>query len=81
MQQQSEAEKHVAEIKNDDNSDYTKEENDVLLPGTTLFVKNLSFRTTDEGLRNKFESRFRVRSATVSKKLGDFFSMFVAPWI
>ncbi|VDK79849.1 unnamed protein product [Litomosoides sigmodontis] len=69
VQLQAETEKHVAEIENEDNGDYAKEEDGILLPGTTLFVKNLSFKTTDEGLKNKFESRFRVRSATVSRKL------------
>ncbi|CAG9540195.1 unnamed protein product, partial [Cercopithifilaria johnstoni] len=66
--EQAEAEKRIAEIRNENNNDDTKEEDDALLPGTTLFVKNLSFKTTDEGLKNKFESRFRIRSATVSKK-------------
>lgn len=70
MQQQAEIEKHIPEIRNEDNNDDVKEEDDLLLPGTTLFVKNLSFITTDEGLKNKFESRFRIRSATVSKKRG-----------
>uniref|UniRef100_A0AAF5PTQ1 RNA recognition domain-containing protein n=1 Tax=Wuchereria bancrofti TaxID=6293 RepID=A0AAF5PTQ1_WUCBA len=68
MQRQAEVEMQIAEIRNDDGDDNAKEKDDQLLPGTTLFVKNLSFKTTDEGLRNKFESRFRVRSATVSKK-------------
>uniref|UniRef100_A0A1I8EDD3 RRM domain-containing protein n=1 Tax=Wuchereria bancrofti TaxID=6293 RepID=A0A1I8EDD3_WUCBA len=71
MQRQAEVEMQIAEIRNDDGDDNAKEKDDQLLPGTTLFVKNLSFKTTDEGLRNKFESRFRVRSATVSKKRGD----------
>ncbi|VDM99298.1 unnamed protein product, partial [Onchocerca ochengi] len=66
--EQQEVEKHIAEIGNEVNSDGTKEDDDLLLPGTTLFVKNLSFKTTDERLKNKFESRFRIRSATVSKK-------------
>lgn len=72
VQQRGEVEKQVAEIRNADNSNDSKEEDDRLFPGTTLFVKNLSFRTTDEGLKNKFESRFRIRSATISKKRGDF---------
>ncbi|VIO98796.1 RNA recognition motif [Brugia malayi] len=68
MQQQSAVEMQIAENRNDDSDDNAKEKDDQLLPGTTLFVKNLSFKTTDEGLRNKFESRFRIRSATISKK-------------
>ncbi|EJD76605.1 RNA recognition domain-containing protein [Loa loa] len=68
MQQRAEVEKYMAEIRNEDSNDDAEEEDDRLLPGTTLFVKNLSFKTTDEGLKNKFESRFRIRSATVSKK-------------
>ncbi|VDN02373.1 unnamed protein product, partial [Onchocerca ochengi] len=71
--EQQEVEKHVAEIGNEVNSVGTKEDDDLLLPGTTLFVKNLSFKTTDERLKNKFESRLRIRSVTVSKKRGEFF--------
>uniref|UniRef100_F1L1M3 RNA-binding protein 19 n=1 Tax=Ascaris suum TaxID=6253 RepID=F1L1M3_ASCSU len=36
--------------------------------GTTVFVKNLNFDTTDESLFKKFSSKFKVRSAIVSKK-------------
>ncbi|VDO39245.1 unnamed protein product [Onchocerca flexuosa] len=66
--EQQEVEKHIAEI----DIDGTKEDDDLSLPGTTLFVKNLSFKTTDERLKNKFESRFRIRSATISKKRGKY---------
>ncbi|KAL3985712.1 RNA recognition motif family protein [Acanthocheilonema viteae] len=68
VQQQADVEEDIAKIKKEDKNNDTKEENDILLPETTLFVKNLSFRTTDEGLKNKFESRFRIRSAIVSRK-------------
>ncbi|VDK61840.1 unnamed protein product [Gongylonema pulchrum] len=47
-----------------------EEEDESFLTGTTLFVKNLSFKTTDEALKKKFESHFRIRSASVSKKRG-----------
>lgn len=40
--------------------------------GTTVFVKNLNFDTTDESLFKKFSSKFKVRSAIVSKKRGMF---------
>lgn len=43
---------------------------DELLPGTTLFVKNLNFKTTDEALHSAFASQYRIRSAVVSKKKG-----------
>lgn len=48
-----------------------EERGEELLPGTALFVKNLNFKTTDEGLKNKFQSRFPIRSAAISKKRGE----------
>ena len=41
-------------------------------PGTTVFVKNLNFNTTEEALKEKFSSKFKIRSATISKKRGRF---------
>ncbi|KHJ87889.1 hypothetical protein OESDEN_12326, partial [Oesophagostomum dentatum] len=45
------------------------EDEEVLEPGSTVFVKNLSFETTDENLRKLFGKRYRIKSAQVSKKL------------
>lgn len=38
------------------------------LEGTTLYVKNLNFKTTDDGLRTMFEKVAPVRSVTVAKR-------------
>lgn len=40
--------------------------------GTTIFVKNLNFSTTEGSLRLKFASKYKVKSAVISKKLGKF---------
>ncbi|CAG9761792.1 unnamed protein product [Ceutorhynchus assimilis] len=37
-------------------------------PDTTLFVKNLNFQTTDEGLKNHFEGCGKLKYATVAVK-------------
>ncbi|VDD88421.1 unnamed protein product [Enterobius vermicularis] len=37
--------------------------------GTTIFVKNLNFSTTEGSLRLKFASKYKVKSAVISKKL------------
>ncbi len=39
-----------------------------LPPAATIFVKNLNFETTDEGLRRAFEGVGGLRSARISKK-------------
>lgn len=65
----------------------TKEEEEPE-PDTTLFVKNLNFDTTDETMRQHFESCGSVFSATVARKKdpknpGQFLSMgygFVQFW-
>uniref|UniRef100_A0A915PXN7 RRM domain-containing protein n=1 Tax=Setaria digitata TaxID=48799 RepID=A0A915PXN7_9BILA len=68
VKQQTDVGKNTDQITNENQNDETEEQDDGLLPGTTLFVKNLNFNTTEEGLKNKFESHFRIRSATISKK-------------
>ncbi|RCN52420.1 putative bacteriochlorophyll 4-vinyl reductase [Ancylostoma caninum] len=45
------------------------EEDEALEPGATVFVKNLSFETTDENLAKLFGKKYRIKSAQVSKKL------------
>ncbi|EPB71492.1 hypothetical protein ANCCEY_09429 [Ancylostoma ceylanicum] len=45
------------------------EEEETLEPGATVFVKNLSFETTDENLAKLFGKKYRIKSAQVSKKL------------
>lgn len=56
-----------------DNEMETDDEQDQLElnANTTVFVKNLNFDTTEESLRQKFASRFKVRSVTISKKRGN----------
>lgn len=44
-------------------------EEDVIEPGSTVFVKNLSFDTTDEGLDKLFRKKYRIKSVQISKKL------------
>uniref|UniRef100_A0A915ARL0 RRM domain-containing protein n=1 Tax=Parascaris univalens TaxID=6257 RepID=A0A915ARL0_PARUN len=48
--------------------DKSEEEEESPSVGTTVFVKNLNFDTTDESLFKKFSSKYKVRSAIVSKK-------------
>ncbi|VDN05656.1 unnamed protein product [Thelazia callipaeda] len=62
-------ETHNFEIDTEVKNVHCIEQENEILPGTTLFVKNLNFKTTDEELANKFKSRFPIRSATISKKL------------
>jgi len=38
------------------------------MEGTTLYIKNLNFKTTDEGLRSLFEGVAPVRSVVIAKK-------------
>lgn len=38
------------------------------MEGTTLYVKNLNFKSTEEGLRSMFEAVAPVRSATIAKR-------------
>ncbi|CAG9864766.1 unnamed protein product [Phyllotreta striolata] len=52
------------EINDDENSESDTEPE----PETTLFVKNLNFKTTDEGLRKHFEGCGKIRYATVATK-------------
>ncbi len=49
-------------------------------PETEIFVKNLNFDTTDEGVKRKFEKIGRLYYATVARKMdprnpGEFLSM------
>ncbi|WKY05251.1 hypothetical protein Q1695_005903 [Nippostrongylus brasiliensis] len=54
---------HSAEHVKDDASE------DVIEPLSTVFVKNLSFDTTDESLDKLFRQKYRVKFVQVSKKL------------
>lgn len=44
------------------------EEEDEITPGSTLFVKNLNFSTTEEKLQETFSKCGKVKSSTISKK-------------
>ncbi|KJH46105.1 hypothetical protein DICVIV_07837 [Dictyocaulus viviparus] len=44
-------------------------EDDIIEPGSTVFIKNLSFETTDESLAKLFRKKYRLKSAQISKKL------------
>ncbi|KAL6740593.1 hypothetical protein Aduo_013937 [Ancylostoma duodenale] len=57
------------EPENKPENDDDAEEDETLEPGATVFVKNLSFETTDENLAKLFGKKYRIKSAQVSKKL------------
>ncbi|KAE9417143.1 hypothetical protein Angca_008166, partial [Angiostrongylus cantonensis] len=42
---------------------------EVIEPGSTVFVKNLSFETTDESLAKLFRVKYHIKFAQISKKL------------
>lgn len=72
-------EKNVDKSKvSDDDDDEEEEESGE--PGSTLFVKNLNFDTTDESLKQKFEKCGKLKAAYIAKKKdlknpGKFLSM------
>ncbi|KAM6931091.1 putative RNA-binding protein 19 [Xenentodon cancila] len=45
-----------------------EEEEDEAVPGSTLFIKNLNFNTTEERLQETFTKCGKVKSCTISKK-------------
>lgn len=59
------AEKTAKEEEEDDDDDDDEEES---LPGSTLFIKNLNFSTTEETLRETFSKCGVVKVCTISKK-------------
>ncbi|KAK6016837.1 hypothetical protein OSTOST_17675 [Ostertagia ostertagi] len=44
-------------------------EEEIIEPGSTVFVKNLSFDTTDESLDKFFRKKYRIKGVQISKKL------------
>uniref|UniRef100_A0A9J8AYE9 Probable RNA-binding protein 19 n=1 Tax=Cyprinus carpio carpio TaxID=630221 RepID=A0A9J8AYE9_CYPCA len=57
------------ENSNHSNSKYEEEdEEEQILPGSTLFIKNLNFNTSEETLRETFSKCGVVKSCTISKK-------------
>uniref|UniRef100_A0A7I4YHS9 RNA-binding protein 19 n=1 Tax=Haemonchus contortus TaxID=6289 RepID=A0A7I4YHS9_HAECO len=42
---------------------------DIIEPGSTVFVKNLSFDTTEESLDKLFRKKYRIKGVQISKKL------------
>lgn len=58
----------VVMVVNADKSKLLEAEEMERLEGTTLYVKNLNFKTTDDGLRTMFEKVAPVRSVTVAKR-------------
>uniref|UniRef100_A0A8C1KRF1 Probable RNA-binding protein 19 n=1 Tax=Cyprinus carpio TaxID=7962 RepID=A0A8C1KRF1_CYPCA len=45
-----------------------EDEEELILPGSTLFIKNLNFNTSEETLRETFSKCGVVKSCTISKK-------------
>ncbi|XP_030593757.1 putative RNA-binding protein 19 [Archocentrus centrarchus] len=66
----SEPEKEVAEKeeKKEKENEEEEEEEDEPVPGSTLFIKNLNFSTTEEKLQETFSKCGKVKSCTISKK-------------
>ncbi|KAK6748587.1 hypothetical protein RB195_001295 [Necator americanus] len=60
---------HVKEMENTLEDVEVNDPDEVLESGATVFVKNLSFVTTDENLSKLFGKKYRIKSAQVSKKL------------
>ncbi|KAK5980714.1 hypothetical protein GCK32_005181 [Trichostrongylus colubriformis] len=44
-------------------------EEEIIEPGSTVFVKNLSFNTTDKSLDELFRKKYRIKGVQISKKL------------
>lgn len=62
VKEESKEDKKINKTEQDEEEDIIPE------PNTTLFVKNLSFETTDESLKKHFSSCGKIASAQVSKK-------------
>ncbi|XP_041642367.1 probable RNA-binding protein 19 [Cheilinus undulatus] len=56
------------EEKKDDNEEEEEEEEEEAAPGSTLFIKNLNFSTTEEKLQETFSKCGKVKSCSISKK-------------
>ncbi|VDM63460.1 unnamed protein product [Angiostrongylus costaricensis] len=48
---------------------FNSNDSEAVEPGSTVFVKNLSFETTDENLAKLFRVKYRIKFAQISKKL------------
>nr|XP_015828071.2 probable RNA-binding protein 19 isoform X2 [Nothobranchius furzeri] len=65
-------------LKEEKKEDEEEEEEEETVPGSTLFIKNLNFSTTEEKLQEAFTKCGVVRSCSISKKKdksGKFLSM------
>ncbi|CAG9827411.1 unnamed protein product [Diabrotica balteata] len=62
------SEQNNEENTNENNVEEAEEEEEEPEPDTTLFVKNLNFKTTDEGLRKHFVSCGKIHYANVATK-------------
>nr|AAI63877.1 RNA binding motif protein 19 [Danio rerio] len=64
--------KEKSAVKNDsvqnEEEEEEEEEDDQILPGSTLFIKNLNFITSEETLQKTFSKCGVVKSCTISKK-------------
>ncbi|XP_001807432.1 probable RNA-binding protein 19 [Tribolium castaneum] len=58
----------TTEVKQSENNNEVEETVEESEPDTTLFVKNLNFQTTDDGLRKHFESCGKLAYASVATK-------------
>ncbi|KAM9810936.1 putative RNA-binding protein 19 [Neosynchiropus ocellatus] len=66
------------EEKKEETDDGEEEEEEDDAPGSTLFIKNLNFSTTEETLQEMFSKCGKVKSCSISKKkdkTGQFLSM------
>ncbi|XP_077572018.1 putative RNA-binding protein 19 [Stigmatopora nigra] len=62
------AEEKKKEEKEEEEEDEDEDEEDSNVPGSTLFIKNLDFSTTEETLQETFSKCGKVKSCTISKK-------------
>ncbi|XP_033978279.1 probable RNA-binding protein 19 [Trematomus bernacchii] len=63
-----EKEDAMKEKKEEEEEDEEEEEEEESAPGSTLFIKNLNFTTTEETLQETFSKCGKITSCTISKK-------------
>ncbi|XP_019722473.1 putative RNA-binding protein 19 [Hippocampus comes] len=63
-----EEKKQQKDEKDKDEEEEEEEEEEDSVPGSTLFIKNLNFSTTEETLQETFSKCGKVKSCTISKK-------------
>uniref|UniRef100_A0A3P8WIP7 Probable RNA-binding protein 19 n=1 Tax=Cynoglossus semilaevis TaxID=244447 RepID=A0A3P8WIP7_CYNSE len=68
VQVKDELAKEEKKLEEDKGEEKEEEEEEESAPGSTLFIKNLNFRTTEETLQETFAKCGKVKSCSISKK-------------